>query len=81
MDHSNWFTIAFAFTIVLPFVLSVGDGGKISKHAYFGRMYDHDMYPHARWMIKTRICLFENIPQTILILYEIFHLRQTITTF
>ena len=61
-DHSNIFLFCFGYTILLPFVTTWGAGGPLAIKAIFGFGQDHPAYARARWMIKTRICFYENIP-------------------
>jgi len=74
------FSFLFATTIVLPFASIWGEGGQLTRRAYFGKDQDHENYAKARWIIKTSICLFENFPQTFLILIEWFINRESITS-
>jgi hypothetical protein len=75
------FSFLFATTIVLPFACVWGEGGPITARAYMGFEQGDINYAKARWIIKTSICLFENFPQTFLILIEWFKKRETITFF
>lgn len=78
-DHTWKFSLLFSSTIVLPFIFSIGQAGELLRYAYFGMRMEDPKYPQARWMIKTNICFFENIPQTYLVLFETFNMKESIT--
>lgn len=78
-DHTWRFSLLFSSTMVLPFFVSIGQAGGLLRYAYIGMKMDDPKYPHARWMIKTNICFFENIPQTYLVLFETFNMKESIT--
>jgi len=74
-DHTRLFVWLFSFSMILPFTISFGQGGPISRYALLGKKMNDPKYPHARWLIKTNISIFENFPQTFLILLEIFQVK------
>lgn len=78
-DHTWRFSLLFSSTMVLPLIISYGQAGDILRYAYFGMKMDDPKYAHARWMIKTNICFWENIPQTYLVLFETFNMKESIT--
>lgn len=79
-DHAYWFIIIlFEQTLIFPFVRSLGEGGSITRQAYYGFNQSHKYYARARWLIKTNVCWYENIPQIYLILIETFLVKKTIT--
>lgn len=78
-DHDIFFMLLLILTIIVPPIISWGRGGKTTEKALLGLGRDSDGYAKSRWLIKTNICIYENIPQIFIVLIETLYEKKTIT--
>lgn len=71
-DHKPTFAILLLLALLVPPIKSFNHGGTTTNLALLGWGREDPKYAKSRWLIKTNVCLYENIPQIFIVMTETF---------